>query len=845
MPARKRRALVIAVVTALTLLGTLVPATPAIAAANLLANPGFEYGDSRFWSNLRADVVTGNARSGQHAVRLSADETSVEQVVDVLPSTSYTVSGWAMTDSREVWIGVKNFGGVETNVKLTSTTYARGTFTFTTGPNARSALIYFFKYSVGNTAYGDDFEVVPTASLATDRVVDGGFENGPSPWAPFNAAVVAEQPRTGRNAARLSGPGDSAVEQTVTGLSANTTYTLTGWAKTNSQEAWIGVKHYGGTETNVKITSPTYVQGSVRFTTGPTNTTARIYFFKHTAGNTAYGDDFTVTPTPAEPPQVWTENSLVSVFKDSQRTAASGNAIELVAARNEYEFGQLALRSNGAFDITSVTLPDLLSGSNRIAASNLRSKYVDYAFIANSSPGLTNTARTAPAYFPEYLRNDVARSVPGNTTQPISVTVFVPPSTPAGTYRGTATVNTTAGNRAIPIEIEVADVTLPDAEDGAFSYANYTFLFGFQGEPDQVARFYPGIRKYSDEWWALMGKFADDLREHRMNVQWVPTIDLLFDAGSTVAADGTVTFDWDRFDEVVGFLLRKGVTKRLLGECFLLKRANTYDVWGLANDNGQTVRAQLPFGGQAEAFARQYLSALKSHLVEKGWWDEWWMTLGDEPQFESEWSTMRRAHDELIEPYAPGMRLTSPHFTAAPAGTFEGRLSVYVPQLDLYASNPAYYRARQAAGDEVWTYVCQVPRGDYFNRFIELPLARSRFLQWYNFGAGVTGTLHWAYSNWKHGVYDPGLQVPPGDTTIVWPDPINNAVMGTLRHDATRDGIEEYELLAIIARTDPARARQLATAVAPGPTMGQHDPAQLQLRHNELVRAAAGPQTGR
>ena len=68
---------------------------------------------------------------------------------------------------------------------------------------------------MGNTAYGDDFEVVPTASLATDRVVNGGFENGLSPWAPFNAAVVAEQPRTGRNAARLSGPGDSAVEQTM------------------------------------------------------------------------------------------------------------------------------------------------------------------------------------------------------------------------------------------------------------------------------------------------------------------------------------------------------------------------------------------------------------------------------------------------------------------------------------------------------------------------------------------------------------------------------------------------------------------------------------------------------
>lgn len=841
MLARHRRALVIAVVTAFALLGSLIlaPAKPALAASNLLLNPGFEYGDHRFWSSLRANVVQGNANSGQYAVRLDADETSVEQVVDVLPNTTYTVSGSAKTDSREVWIGVKNYGGVETNVKMTSTSYTRGSFTFTTGPNARSALLYFFKYSVGNTAYGDDFEIVPTASLSTDRVANGGFEAGLGPWAPHNAAVVAEQPRTGRNAARLSGPGDSSVEQTVTGLSANTTYTLSGWAKTNTHEAWIGVKQYGGTEANVKITSPTYAQGSVRFTTGPTNTTARVYFFKYGAANTAYGDDFTVTPTPADLPTIWTESSLVSLFKDSQRTAASGSAISLVAAKNEYEFGQIALRSNGAFDITSVTLPDLVSGDNRIPAGNLRSKFVDFAFIANNTPGLTNTARTAPAYFPEFLRNDARWSVPGNTTQPISVTVYVPPTTPAGVYRGTAIVNTTAGNRSVPISVEAANVTLPDAKDGALSYANYTFLFGFQGEPDQVSRFYPGVGKYSPQWWALMEKFADDMREHRMNAQWVPTIDLLFDAGSTVAADGTVRFDWRHFDQVVSFLISRGVTKRLLGECFLLKGANGYEVWGLKNVNGQTVRAQLPFGGPAESFASRYLPALKAHLEEKGWWDEWWMTIGDEPVTSAEWSTMRRAFDELLRPYAPGMRTSSPHFHAPQQGTFEGRLSVYVPQTDLFAANIAYYRERQAEGAEVWTYVCAIPRGDHFNRFIELPLARSRFLHWYNFGAGVTGTLHWAYSNWKHGVFDPSIQLPPGDTAIVWPDPIHGSVMSTLRNDATRDGIEEYELLAIIARTDPSRARQLATAVAAAPTMGQHDPAQLQLRHNELVRAAA------
>ena len=277
---------------------------------------------------------------------------------------------------------------------------------------------------------------------------------------------------------------------------------------------------------------------------------------------------------------MWTESSLVSVFKDSQRTAASGNAIELVAARNEYEFGQLALRSNGAFDITSVTLPDLVSGGNRIAASNLRSKYVDYAFIANSSPGLRiPTAQRRPTS-PSTSATTRREVCPGNTTQPISVTVFVAPSTPAGTYRGTATVNTTARIPRDPDRARGRGRHPPERRGRRVQLRELHVPVRFPGRAGpggEVLSRDPQVQVTSG---APTDKFSDDLREHRMNVQWVPTIDLLFDAGSTVAADGTVNVR-------PGPLRRgrrlpppqRGRRSGCSARRFLLKRANTYDVW--------------------------------------------------------------------------------------------------------------------------------------------------------------------------------------------------------------------------------------------------------------------------
>ncbi len=843
----------LALLLALTLTAAVVSNANAGPGGAAVLNGGFESGIVSWWT-VNGSIDQTNGRSGTKAAKLTGGgEASFEQtVVNLLPNTTYTFSGYVKTDSQEAWLGVKNYGGPEVNTKMTATSYTRGAVSFTTGADQRTAIVYFYKATAGNTAYGDDFELVQSIQRPDEVVVNGGFESGATGWTTNNSAVTSSNARSGSRAARING-GPGAFEQTVQGLAPNTRYRLSGYARTDLQEVWIGVKNHGATEANAKVTSVAYTQVGITFTTGATATSATIYFFKSTAGNTAYGDDFSVVKLAPGLPEMWTEDSMTSIFKDSTATFQSGRGVNLVAARNEYEFGQIALRSSGAFTIQSVAVSDLVAGTERISASDVRSKFVDYIYLPHNSAFTLNPSRPAPGYFPEFLLNDRSRVVPGNTTQPISVTVFVRPGKPAGLYKGTVTVSTDAGAVQVPISVEVANVELPEPSKSALTYTNYTQLFGFEGTVDQVPMFYPGVVKYSDAWFALMRKFVADLKEHRTNGHWIPTIDLLVDGGSTVAADGTVTFRWERFDDVVELLLGTDGTavKRLVGETLLLKPTqDSYGFWGLRNSGGATVKQILPYNtAETNKFATAYLTALQAHLEEKGWLSLWYQTLADEPIVAGMYDTWQHAYDNLVKPTLTKVKVTTTinhPYNLSNDNTFAGRLDVYIPTLKQYLRDRTTYRGRQDAGDEVWTYMATEPREHFYNRFIDMPLPRLRMMNWFNFANDVTGTLYWAYSNWKEPVAG---WATPGDTSVVYPDPANGGFIGTLRHDAMRDGAEDYELLALLKKRDPALAAKLAESVAP--TTGDDrmlqvagnppmDTAYLADKHAQLVRAAAG-----
>ncbi|HEX6686849.1 MAG TPA: Calx-beta domain-containing protein, partial [Candidatus Limnocylindrales bacterium] len=97
------------------------------------------------------------------------------------------------------------------------------------------------------------------------------------------------------------GTGQDGIEQTITGLQPNTTYKIRGFLKAHSagQSVRLGVKNHGAAEAFQEVTSTSWTETTLDFTTGASSTSATIYGFKPTTGGYAWVDDVSVAATVA------------------------------------------------------------------------------------------------------------------------------------------------------------------------------------------------------------------------------------------------------------------------------------------------------------------------------------------------------------------------------------------------------------------------------------------------------------------------------------------------------------------------------------------------------------------
>ena len=143
----------------------------------------------------------------------------------------------------------------------------------------------------------------------SNLILNADFENGSSSWTLGTGTTrVATDFKSGNYA--LSATSNSGAEQTITGLTPNTTYLLTGWLKSNNNKSVnLGVKKYGGNQLTSQTASSVYTQLSVKFTTGPVSTSAIIYVFNPLNSNTTmWADDLSLTSTTETPyTLVWSD----------------------------------------------------------------------------------------------------------------------------------------------------------------------------------------------------------------------------------------------------------------------------------------------------------------------------------------------------------------------------------------------------------------------------------------------------------------------------------------------------------------------------------------------------------
>jgi hypothetical protein len=219
---------------------------------------------------------------------------------------------------------------------------------------------------------GHNFENPPTPSLSSpdfqfmNEAENGGFQArsaladdlmGWTKTGSNNAAVVDSCLRPGEYGLSLRlGGGVDGIEQTVTGLNPDTTYTLSGWLKADSGETVrLGVEGFGGNEKYQESCSTVSNRYKLTFKTGATDTSATIYINKTSAGlGYVYADDISLVEKAGDSTVILDEQWNSIAGWNTQR----GGTIEINPA------GQLHLSDNtNSFTLVNKQISDGLPDS--------------------------------------------------------------------------------------------------------------------------------------------------------------------------------------------------------------------------------------------------------------------------------------------------------------------------------------------------------------------------------------------------------------------------------------------------------------------------------------------------
>ena len=277
-----------------------------LSAENLVKNAEFNS------SNLDEWILEGSPATeaseildiGGVAAALRNVGDGISQKIEGLKeNTVYRFQAYGKLEStnEEAYFYVKDYGRSEKRSYITAT----GTETqinaivFKTGPNQDSAVIGMRKTAGAGMAYGDFFEVIPAeeGEEVTRSLVNGNFENGNTDgWFTYESAVVEKgSAYEGDYAMKVTGSGNG-FYQTLSGLKPNTEYTVKAFGKLSdsNQTGYFFVKDFGGEEQRIDITSTSYAESTLTFTTNAESTTAVIGMWRDTGTETGdiYADSF-------------------------------------------------------------------------------------------------------------------------------------------------------------------------------------------------------------------------------------------------------------------------------------------------------------------------------------------------------------------------------------------------------------------------------------------------------------------------------------------------------------------------------------------------------------------------
>ncbi len=383
--------------------------------------------------------------------------------------------------------------------------------------------------------------------------------------------------------------------------------------------------------------------------------------------------------------------------------------------------------------------------------------------------------------------------------QPVWISVRARRDAPAGAYEAGVEVRAGEWTRRLRLGIRVWDFALPETPSCVTAVGNGTDLAEWHG-----------VKSGSPEALALSRKYYEFLLAHRVSPMFIP-VDLMTDAA-------------------VPYL-----------------------------DDPRMTSFTIPYPKSDEE-----LKALVARLIDGGWFAKGYFYVVDEPSSKQSYDAFVAATDRLRK-IEPRYRIVMPFYRNPEFGEklraidlMLGRLNVWCPHLLFVESEPGlrkFLRGRANAGESVWWYVCNNPRGAYNNLQIDMCGMSHRALPWQQKREGIAGLLYWsAMAWWKQYIDDPWENMDTlrvgiyGDGSLLYPGKkvgIDGPV-GSIRLELFRDGVEDFDCLTLADRwLGPEATARFVARVARTPTDWERDPVRFEAVRRELgaalEKAAASP----
>ncbi len=479
--------------------------------------------------------------------------------------------------------------------------------------------------------------------------------------------------------------------------------------------------------------------------------------------------------------------------------------VRVSAARGEYEPAQIIVRPQRDGELRAAKISALRDVNGAAAAITATIDEVAYVNITHPTDK-TCQRGLHPDPLPP-LQTPLALRAGQN--QPLWITFHVARDAKRGTFRGELTLDTTLGEMSVPLEIHVYDFALPKETHLAS---------GFGLGTHEINRYHR--LKTAAEKEQVFHQYLQNFAEHRISpysfFDYAP-IDVRF---TGTGADKHAQVDFTKFDTAAarwldgaGFTGYRLPLKGMGGGTFHSRSLGKLEGF----DEGTPEHARL--------FA-DYLGQVQQHLQARGWLSKAYTYWFDEPDRKDYEFVV--AGNKRIRAAAPGLRRL---LTEQPEPELLGHVEIWCGLTPEWT--PEKVRARRAAGESVWWYICTAPKAPYVTEFIDHPGTELRLWPWQSWQYGVDGILVWASLYWNSGAAFPAPQLqdpwadpmsyvsgydfkpgqighwgngdgrflyPPRRNPVTATAPDTNAPINSVRWENLRDGMEDYEYFWLLQR---------------------------------------------